>query len=44
VLSQVLAARNDPGARAAAERALTLYEEMGSAPGLAKAQAALAAL
>ncbi len=44
VLSQVLAARGDAGARAAAERACTLYEEMGTAPGLAKARAALAGL
>ena len=45
VLSQVLAAKNDPpGARVATERALALYEEMGTAPGLAKARAALAAL
>jgi hypothetical protein len=43
VLSQVLAAKHDPDARAVAERALTLYEEMGSAPGLARARAALAA-
>jgi tetratricopeptide (TPR) repeat protein len=42
VLSAVLAARGDPGARAAAERACALYEEMGTAPGLAKARAALA--
>jgi len=42
VLSAVLAAKGDPGARAAAERAHALYEEMGTAPGLARARAALA--
>ena len=42
VLSAVLAAKGDRGARAAAERAQALYEEMGTAPGLAKARAALA--
>jgi tetratricopeptide (TPR) repeat protein len=42
VLSAVLAAKGDPGARAAAERAHALYEEMGTAPGLERARAALA--
>jgi class 3 adenylate cyclase/tetratricopeptide (TPR) repeat protein len=43
VLSAVLAARADGmGARTAAERAFALYEEMGTAPGLARARAALA--
>jgi hypothetical protein len=42
VLSRILAARDDtPGARAAAECARTLYQEMGTAPGLAKARALL---
>ncbi|MGH6920550.1 MAG: adenylate/guanylate cyclase domain-containing protein, partial [Geminicoccaceae bacterium] len=41
VLSAVLAARGDAGARAAAERALALYEQMGTVPGIAKARAAL---
>jgi class 3 adenylate cyclase/tetratricopeptide (TPR) repeat protein len=41
-LSRVLAARGDPsGARAAAEQAYALYEEMGTAPGLARARALL---
>ncbi len=42
VLSEVLAAKGDAGgARAAAERAYDLYEQMGTAPGLAKARTAL---
>jgi class 3 adenylate cyclase/tetratricopeptide (TPR) repeat protein len=43
VLSAVRAARGDAvGARGAAERALALYEEMGTAPGTARARAVLA--
>jgi class 3 adenylate cyclase/tetratricopeptide (TPR) repeat protein len=43
VLSGVLAAKGDAaGARAAAEKARSLYEQMGTAPGFAKARAALA--
>jgi tetratricopeptide (TPR) repeat protein len=45
VLSRILAAMGDvPGARAALERAHTLYQEMGTALGLAKARAALDAI
>jgi class 3 adenylate cyclase/tetratricopeptide (TPR) repeat protein len=42
VLSEVLAAKGDSGARAAAERAHALYAAMATAPGLARARAALA--
>ena len=41
VLAEVLAAKGDADARAAAEHACALYEAMGTAPGLARARAML---